>query len=883
MHRSIVTSSPPLHRLALFALASLCLAPAAVADQPGRLGDAVVPTRQRIALRVDPDRPAYSGSVEVAVSVRRPTPEIRFYAEDLALGRVELVAGSERFSLTTRTAERGLVVATAANDLAPGDYTLEIDFTGTLGSRAVGLYRAEQGGRGYVFSQLEAIDARRAFPCWDEPAYKIPYQLELTVPAGQTAVHNTPVETTTESGGWQTVKFAATPPLPSYLLAIAVGPFDSVPIVGLSVPGRIYTVAGKRGLAGEAVALTPPILAALERYFGRPYPYSKLDLIAVPDYWPGAMENPGAITFADHVLLIDPRAPSVAQRRTLVHIAAHELAHMWFGDLVTMRWWDDLWLNESFADWMGNKITDELYPELGWELASLREVEQVMAGDARPNSPPVHRPVTDDSLAMEGLQLVYAKGRAVLAMVEGWVGSEAFRKGVLDYLAAHAWGNATAGDLWSSLSQASGTDVAGALRTFVDQPGMPWVDVEVEDGGRVRIRQRRFLNFGVTAPAQSWEVPVVLKFRDAEGIKTRTLVLTEASREISLGAADDPLGWVMPDAGARGYYRWQIPRPMLLALAAKSTAELTPRERVAFLGNAGALLDAGALGGDDYLQVLNAFAGDPEPEVVSALLDGLSKVELAFVPDDRRPAFAGYVRATLAPALTRFGLAATAGEPEAVALFRPRLIGWLGEQGRDPQVQTYAVKLARAYLADPGSVDPSLAGVSLELAAHDGDRALFDDYRRRFERSEIPADRGRYLAALGSFAQPELQEEALAYALSGPLRPNELFTIARKVAIDEAGRQRLYRWATDHFADIAARIPPDFVVYLPFVASGCSTDRLARARDFFGAPERRVDGTDRQLVRIADQVNDCASLRRREGQAVAEYLGRFDRRNGGRE
>ena len=320
---------------------------------------------------------------------------------------------------------------------------------------------------------------------------------------------------------------------------------------------------------------------------------------------------------------------------------------------------------------------------------------------------------------------------------------------------------------------------------------------------------------------------------------------------------------------------------MLLALAAKSTAELTPRERVAFLGNAGALLDAGALGGDDYLQVLNAFAGDPEPEVVSALLDGLSKVELAFVPDDRRPAFAGYVRATLAPALTRFGLAATAGEPEAVALFRPRLIGWLGEQGRDPQVQTYAVKLARAYLADPGSVDPSLAGVSLELAAHEGDRALFDAYRRRFERSEIPADRGRYLAALGSFAQPELQEEALAYALSGPLRPNELFTIARNVAIDEAGRQRLYQWATDHFADIAARIPPDFVVYLPFVASGCSTDRLARARDFFGAPQRRVDGTDRQLVRIADQVNDCASLRRREGQAVAEYLGRFDRRSGG--
>lgn len=871
-------SAPFISRRSLstcFALALLLAGPAAaaaVAGESRRLGDAVVPTRERITLRIDPDRSDFSGSVRIAISVRRPTTSVRFHAEELTLGRVELAAGEERVALAPQVGERGRVVATAPRELAAGDYTLEIDFTGTLGSRVVGLYRVEQAGRGYAFTQFEATDARRAFPCWDEPSFKIPYQLELAVPTGQTAVTNTPIESRSEADGWQRVVFAETPPLPSYLLAIAVGPFDSVPITGLSVPGRVYTPAGQSGLAGAAVEVTPPILAAVERYFGRPYPFAKLDLIAVPDYWPGAMENPGAVTFADRVLLIDPAASTAVQRRNLARITAHELAHMWFGDLVTMRWWDDLWLNESFADWMGDKITGELFPEFGWELTSLREVEEVMEGDARPNSPAVHRPVDDESQAMEGLGLVYAKGRAVLGMIERWVGEEAFRKGVLDYLQAHAWGNATAEDLWAALSKASGTDVAGALRSFVDQPGLPLLEVEVGPEGALEVRQRRFLNDGVTAPAQRWEVPVVLKFRTADGTGTRSLVLKDESARLTLGAE---IVWVMPDAGGRGYYRWRVPAPMFLALAERAGEELTPRERIALLGNAAALLDAGALGGDEYLKVLNAFAGDPEPEVVSALLDGLGKVEGAFVPDDRRDAFTAYVRSTLGPALARFGLAPTPGEPESVSLFRPRLLAWLGDEGADPEVRRYAASLARTYQTNPSAVDPSLVGVVLRLAAADGDRALFDAFRQRFEQSRVPADRGRYLEALGSFKRPELREEALRYALSGPLRPNELFTIPGNLAEDEAGRDRLYRWATDHYGAIAARIPPDFIVYLPFVASGCSLERLESARAFFSAPEHRVEGTEKQLARIADQVHDCAGLRRREGPVVAAYLARF--------
>ena len=277
--------------------------------------------------------------------------------------------------------------------------------------------------------------------------------------------------------GRRTVAFARTKPLPSYLLALATGPLETVPIPGMSVPGRVVTVKGASGLAGEAVRTTPPLLAALERYFGRPYPYEKLDLIAVPEFWPGAMENPGAITFRDTILLLDARGASAAQREAHVTINAHELAHMWFGDLVTMEWWDDLWLNESFASWMGDKAAEEAFPELRTAVSDVATLQGAMVTDARLSTRAIRQPVSAlDNLLQAADTLAYQKGEAVLGMVEAWVGPEAFRKGVLDYLAAHEWKNASAADLWRALGKAAGKDVGGVLATFLDQPGIPLVE-----------------------------------------------------------------------------------------------------------------------------------------------------------------------------------------------------------------------------------------------------------------------------------------------------------------------------------------------------------------------------------------------------------------------
>jgi alanyl aminopeptidase len=837
-----------------------------------RLGELTVPTRQRVDLELDPDRAEYRGSVEVELAVARPTREVRFHAEDLELGRVELVSGDRRLALAAEVGERGLVTARAEEEIGAGSWRLEIDFSGTYGTRTVGLYKSEQAGRGYLFTQFEATDARRAFPCWDEPGFKIPYRLTLRVPEGQTALTDTPVAGAETADGWTTVRFEDTPPLPSYLLAIAVGPFDSIDIPGLSVPGKIYTVAGQGGLGAAAAEVTPPILAALERWFGSPYPFAKLDLIAVPDYWPGAMENPGLVTFSDGILLLDPAAASVGQRKQLISITAHELAHMWFGDLVTMQWWDDLWLNESFADWMGQKISQQLYPELGYDLSDLRDSQQIMEVDARPASPAIRKPVESTSDVFDGLGLAYEKGRAVLGMVEGWIGPERFRAGVLRYLGAHTWGNATAADLWSALSEVSGEDVPGVMASFIDQPGHPLIELEVGPEGRVVLRQRRFLNAGVEAPAQRWKVPVVLEAGAGGEVRRHSLLLDRETATVELGG---PVDWVLPNGGAAGYYRWRLPAAMLGRLA-EAGGELTPRERIELVGNAEALLGAGELAGDAFLELLHASARDPEPAVVAVVLDGLGKVELAFVPDALRDAYAPWLRATLRPALDRWGMRPRPGEPAEVALLRPRLLGRLGDEGRDPEVLAFATELAARYREQPTAVDPSLAGVALRLAAMGGDRALFDDYRRRFEQAKVPADRDRYLEALGAFRNPAIREEALRYALAGPVRPNELFDVAGQLTESDEGSDRLLRWVTENYSTIASRLPPDFVAFLAFAGGGCSAERLAGAQRFFAVPEHRVDGTGKQLDRVAQQVEDCLALRRREGTAARRYLEGFD-------
>ena len=865
-----------LHRCAPVAALGVALAlPAwdAEAAPNNRLDRDVLPTAQSLRLKLDPSLPDYSGETHLDLQVVTSTTSFRLYAKDMDLIRVLLKGTSGELATKFEVGDQGQLTVTTDKPLPTGAYTLDIDFKNDFDQRANSLYRLKSGTDWYCYTQFEADAAREAFPCWDEPEFKIPFQVTVTVPAADAAVSNTPIEKEKTVGGLKTVDFARTPPLPSYLVAIAAGPFEFVPIPGMSVPGRVVTVKGSSRLAGEAVRATPPILGALEKYFGRPYPYAKLDLIAVPEFSAGAMENAGAVTYREEGLLIDPASSSAQQRYRLASTTAHELAHMWFGDLVTMEWWDDIWLNESFASWMGDKVTQQVFPGYAVPVRQLGGTQGAMVTDARLSTRPIRQAVD----AMGDLDrmfdaLSYQKGQAVLGMIEDWLGPEVFRRGVLGYLKAHEWKNATATDLWQALSSASSKDVAPVASSFLDQAGVPLVSLELEAGGKVHLRQQRFLNQGVESPRPVlWKIPITLKVSDGRQEFTQRLLLDEAEKTVTLEKAGSPV-WVHPNANERGYYRWSVPVPMRQAIATHASKGLEPRERVGFLYDLAALLDAGQTHGDEYLRTLALFADDPEPEVTSAMIAGLEKVNNAFVTPDLVGAYSLVVRNLLRPALTRVGLARAKGEPEPVTLLRPNLLNALGVYGLDPQVLGWARPTARRYLDHPDSVDASIAGTALNLAVRDGDGTLFDEVRQHFEAAKVPSERARFLTALGHFRSGPMVERALDYALTGPLRPQEILTIPRNMNENDAFRERTWNWLRSGYRTVARRVPPNTLSGLPSLAACCDTLRIDYAISFFSLPETNLPGTREQLAKVTDSIRDCVRLRQREGAATSACI-----------
>jgi hypothetical protein len=424
----------------------------------------------------------------------------------------------------------------------------------------------------------------------------------------------------------------------------------------------------------------------------------------------------------------------------------------------------------------------------------------------------------------------------------------------------------------------SGKDVEKFLTGFLDQPGYPLVSARVEGEGTVVLRQSRYHRHGVELPRQRWVIPMKIKYFDGEKIAAEECVLEGEELRIETGRA---VQWVLPQAGAYGYYRWEVPGDMLGAIASRPLESMDERERTIFLANAAALLGAGRLSGGEYLATLRNLAAAAEPDIISAVIPELAGVCLEMVGEDLRDEFAAYVRLTLEPARERFGLEPKEGEPEAVTTLRPSLMALLGNRGRDREVRAYARKLADSYMNDPTSIDPSMITAALVVAAIDGGEEYFEECRSRYEASEVPAEKARYLAALASCSSPELEEAALDYALSGPVRPNDLFAIARRVGNDEEGAERVFDWFTANYDEIAGRFPEGFRAMMPYMASGCSEERLGRALEFFALPEHRADGIDANLARVKDGVMDCVSLRDRERSSVTAYLRGLPQAGGG--
>ena len=837
------------------------------ASDPYRLLSKVLPIAQQVTLNIDPDQADYSGHTTIQIEVASESADIRLHAQEMEISSLRLSKNDTVFEVSHTSGEHGLLMISANSAFEAGRYELYIEFTNNFNEDGVGIFRSEMEGENYIASQFEAIDARRAFPCFDEPGFKFPWQLTMTVPRTLTAITNTPEISVTEQGDSKTVVFDTTPPLSSYLIAVAVGPYEMVPIDGMSIPGHVAVPRGKSHLAAAALETTPPLLAYLEDYFGQPYPFKKLDLVAVNMAFDGAMEHPGAITYADFFLLLDENA-SASQRATLIKITAHELAHQWFGNLVTMQWWNDLWLNESFADWMGDKTAEAVYMEYSAELGELRTQLLVMSNDGQASSKPIRHDFAATDNFQDGIFLSYYKGKAVLGMFEEAVTPEIFRDGVIRYLRKFSRQNAQAENLWAEINTGAEFDLASGIASFIDQPGVPLVTINDLGGGRFEFAQSRIVTGGGQIE-QQWIIPLSYRYSVGDSVRTEQLVIDEASEIVQIEGEVD---WVLPNADQRGYFRWSIPQQMLSQLGEDASSHLNVRERMGLLSNLWALLGADKLDGDEYLAAMKSLSSDMDADVLRALVSQLSDLRETFITPDLEAEFADFLRDMFTPILESIGSTPLPDDSNAIADLRPQILLWLSAYGQDANARAVISSTVERYLAAEIPMSESVDVALRSLPRWSGSE-LFEIYRERIAKASSPAERRSLVRGLGTFRQPDVVGEVLDYVLAGEeLRAGEVATVLASLFAAEANNAMLLDWAMQHDAELRSMLSDGQMVGMPGRLMTCSTDNLDVIADFYSAPQRFVGGIEREIQEEVAEKTACAAFRQREQASVREYL-----------
>ncbi len=854
----------------------------------GRLPVTVTPQRYSLTLRIDPTLPRFSGVTTIQVDVPAPTFNVVLNGRELnvtrALARVGGGAGTSGPATelpartSVRTAHGGAqpeeLVLSFDSPLPAGTAQLEIAYDAPFSADLGGAYRVQEKGAWYAYTQFESTDARRAFPCFDEPGFKTPFDLTLVTPAALIALGNTP-ETAHEAGegGLVVHHFETSRPLPSYLVAFAVGDFDVVQGQTSPFPIRAITTKGRGALTGLALDAATALIAKLGQYFDIRYPYPKLDLVAVPDFAAGAMENPGLVTFRDQILLLDPKHATTSARRGQAETIAHEFAHQWFGDLVTAAWWDDIWLNEGFATWAEAKMVDAWKPSFGAELEQIASAQHVMDTDALRSARAVRQPVHSSGEAQEAFDgLTYTKGASVLRMIESWLGPDTFRRGVQRYLHEHAWHNAKASDLFDALDYVSAQKVGELASGFLDQTGVPSVMLSwkcAAGASKVELRESEWRPLGASSDAaRSWTLPVCVS---SEGQKAKNcFTLGSSPIERNLGARCPT--WLYPNADQSGYYRFVLDRPQLLALA-RGERGLDPTDRFGLLSNAWAEVRQGALEPAALLDVLPLFDGDPHRLVVEELSHTLSAIDHALVGDDDRAAFRKYVAARFAGRKALLGWDAGKVEDDDRALERRAVLQAMGSVAHDGPTLDEAEKITQKWLKDPGSVQADQASVGVPLASLRAGATRLDELRAAAKAARTPQERVVAITAMGMFDDPAVLRQALDLSLTDELRLSELRYLFRSAFANASATPVLYAWEKEHWSALRTRLGARGTGMLLRVAGNlCTRAETDDARTFFEAGTRGVEATRRALDESLEEAGLCAALREHGSASVAAYL-----------
>lgn len=876
-------------RLLLPALAAFVAAPLALAspEPPAlRLPGDVVPRKGAVELTIRPADPKFTGTAAFEVDVKKPVDLVWVNANGLEISSASLTSGGKERSAKVVPGGTEFAGLSFEAPVGAGPAVLRLAFSGTAADKDTrGLFRQKEGESWYVFSQFEAVDARRAFPCFDEPSYKHPWKLTLHVPRGDLAFSNTPqTGEKAEADGMKAVSFAETKPLPSYLVALAVGPFDVVDAGSVGKTKlRVIAPKGQGAQARYAQETIAPLLTILQDYFGIPYPYEKLDSVAIPTTVGfGAMENPGLITYASNIILARPQDEGIRFRRGFASVAAHEMAHQWFGDLVTMAFWDDTWLNESFASWMGDKAVDRWKPE--WEGLTDRVStrNRAMGADSLVTARKIHQPiVTKDDIANAFDGITYGKGQSVLSMFESWMGEEAFRKGIRRHLTAHAYGNATASDFLSALGAEGHPEVPAAFSTFLDQAGVPVLSVSLScaDGqpAKLALAQKRLLPVGSTSAApETWQIPVCVRYGAASGEARECSMISGASAEMVLTKAKGCPAWLLANEGASGYYRPSYAGDLLKKLVAAAPQHLSPGEKVALLSDARALSTAGELSVGDTLGLVPAFAKEENRAIVTTLAGLVEGVKERGLPAEELPAFGRFVEKTFGARARAMGLTPKPGEGDDARLLRGTLVGLVAVEGKDPSLRAEAVALAKKWLSDRKAIDADLQGVVLHIAADAGDAELFDGYVAAAKAEKNRRERQRLLGQLGSFTDPKLLERALDVAVKSDFDARETTGIFFSALGDERTREQAFAYVKAHWDEIVARLPEAMRGYLPYLgASFCDDAHRSEVESFFTPRVKGFEGAPRNLAQALEGIKVCTAVRTAQAAGLKEFLDRF--------
>jgi alanyl aminopeptidase len=851
-----------------------------------RLPAGFAPTRYAVDWTIDPSRETFEGVVDIDLRFDRPAPVLWLNAKEIDIHEAVLVQNGKPVKVRVLPGDENFAGFAFDPPAAVGAARLRIAYQAKINPRdTTGVFRQKVGDDWYVYTQFESIDARRALPCFDEPSYKVPWQLTLRIPRGLMAVSNTPVESETDGGAnSRVVRFRATRPLPSYLVAIGVGPFEAVD-AGRggknSVPIRIIVPRGRASDARYAVETQKPALERLEAYFGIPYPYEKLDDLVIPQTVRfGAMENAGLITWNEGILLARPSEETPSFRRTLASICLHETAHQWFGDYVTLAFWDDTWLNESFATWMAAKLLREWKPEWQRDVIDVMDRSETLERDTLKTARQIRQPIlTNGDIDNAFDDISYGKGGAVLAMFESWIGPDKFQAGIRRYLAAHAWSNATSPDFLSSLEKASSPGVAAAFSTFLDQPGFPLVRAQLKCAAgsppSLDFHQRRLLPKGMdsTAPTALWRVPVCARWGGTGSGQGRACtLLAGADGALPLAGAAACPDWVLANAGEVGYYRVAYADEALKRLLKGGAPELSLAERVGVIGDVQALASLGELPMEQALALVAEFAKDPDRHVTDSLLAILQPIDNHLVPDAVRPRFEAFVRDSFAARAHAVGWTPASGESEEVEILRPILLR-LALIGKDPEITREGAAIGKRWLDDRGATSAGIVQTALVAAALEGDRAVFDRMVAEIRTSPDRKDRVRIYTALGLFSDPELERRALALTLDPALDSRESITLFRTAMGYRLTRDMAWEFFKKNFDAFVARLPREYTPVLPRMGGAfCDAAHREDVRAFFEPRIGSMEGAARPLAQALETAGQCVALAPAEGESIARFL-----------